>query len=187
KDRTHFFTSYEGKRSRGSKIVTSPAASGAEARNNEDEHLLFFKADHKISHRDLLTARYNGQWFRWHDETGGLSLPGTGTAYKNDVHTFLVSDTALISNRTLNQLRFQFARYIDIRRDLNPALYISRSAYSIEGGLLGPYGFGANPEDTWEGADTLSYVAGTHSLKVGGGMKYVDAHTEALPFGNGAF
>ncbi len=82
----------------------------------------------------MLTARYNGQWFRWHDEPGGLTLAGSGTQYKNDVHTLLVSDTALISNRMLNQVRFQFARYTDLRRDLNPSLYVARSGYSIEGG-----------------------------------------------------
>jgi len=186
-DRTHFFASYEGHVVRGSKIVTSPAASGARARNDQNEHLLFAKVDHKVSGRDMLTARYNGQWFDWHDEPGGLSLPGTGTSFTNNVHTLLVSDTGLISNRTLNQARFQFSRYTDIRRDLRPTLFISRSGYSIEGGNLGPYGLGANPEDTWEGADTLSYVSGSHSLKLGGGMKYVAAHTQAMKFGNGAY
>ena len=94
---------------------------------------------------------------------------------------------ALISNRMLNQMRFQFSRYTDIRRDLQPALYISRSGYSIEGGRLGPFGLGANPEDTWEAANTVSYVTGSHSARFGGGVKYVSAHTEALEFGHGAY
>jgi outer membrane receptor protein involved in Fe transport len=187
KDRTHFFASYEGNRLRGHQVVVSPEAPGALATNDQDEHLLFLKIDHKISRRDLMTVRYNGQWFRWHDEPGGLYLPGSGTAYTNDVHTVFVSDTTLISNRALNQMRFQFARYTDVRRDLDPSLYVARSGYSIQGGILGPYGFGADPEDTWEGADTLSYVTGAHSFKAGGGLKRVGAHTEALPYGNGAY
>ena len=62
-----------------------------------------------------------------------------------------------------------------------------RSGYSIEGGRLGPYGIGAAPEDTWEGADTLSYVAGAHSIKFGAGIKYVSTHTVSLPVGFGAY
>jgi hypothetical protein len=187
KDRTHFFVSYEGNVARGRKIVTSPQENGVEAKNTQNEELFFVKIDHKVTRRDLLTARYNGQWFNWHDEPGGLTLAGSGTNYQNDTHTFFVSDTGLISNRMLNQARFQFSRYTDLRRDLNPTPYIERSGYSIEGGKLGPYGNGVSPEDTWEGADTLSYVAGAHSIKFGGGIKHVSTHTQSLPFGFGAF
>ena len=43
------------------------------------------------------------------------------------------------------------------------------------------------PEDTVEGADTLSYVTGAHSMKFGGGIKHVSTHTQSLPFGFGSF
>jgi hypothetical protein len=187
KDQTHFFINYEGNIVRGRKIVTSPAESGAEAKNTQNEELFFLKVDHKVSRRDLLTARYNGQWFNWHDEPGGLTLVGSGTQYKNNTHTFFLSDTGLLSNRLLNQARFQFSRYTDSRVDLNPTPYIERSGYSIEGGKLGPYGNGVSPEDTWEAADTLSYVAGTHSIKLGGGVKHVSTVTQSQPYGFGAF
>lgn len=187
KDRTHFFISYEGNIVRGSRIVTSPIENGAEAKNTQNEELFFLKVDHKVSRRDLLTARYNGQWFNWHDEPGGLTLAGSGVNYKNDTHTLFVSDTALISNRMLNQARFQFSRYTDLRRDLNPSPYVERSGYSIEGGRLGPYGNGVAPEDTWESADTLSYVTGAHSIKFGGGIKHASTHTQSLPFGFGSY
>src|SRR5206468_10770683 len=72
KDRTHFFTSYEGNVVRASSIVTSPTETSVLAPNDQNEELLFLKLDHKVSRRDLLTARYNGQWFDWHDEPGGL-------------------------------------------------------------------------------------------------------------------
>jgi len=187
KDRTHFFTSYEGWRSRGNNIVSSPAAPEADVPDNENQHLLFLRLDHRSSSRQLWTMRYNGQWFDWHNETGGLSLPGTGTSYRNDVHTLFVSGTTVVSNRLVNTFRGQFARYTDAREDLNPGVYVSRAGYSTEGGLIGAYGFGASPEDTWEGGDTLSYSAGAHSLRFGGGLKYVRAHNTALPYGRGAY
>src|SRR5262245_46610337 len=183
KDRTHFFVSYEGNLVGGSKIVTSPQQNGAEAKNTQNEELFFLKVDHRVSRRDLLTARYNGQWFNWHDEPGGLTLLGSGTHYNNDTQTLFLSDTGLISNRMLNQARFQFSRYTDLRSDLNPSLFIVRAGYSIEGGRLGPYGNGVTPEDTLEGADTMSYVAGAHSIKVGAGIKHVSTHTVSLPVG----
>lgn len=144
KDRTHVFTSYEGRRQRGHGIVVSPLVeSGTLTDNNEDEHLFFVRLDHKPSQRDLFSARYNGQRFRWHDEPGGLSLPGVGVDLHDDVHTTLFTNTTLLSSTTLNQIRVQFARYTNQQSDLQPSLYVSRAGFSVEGGLLGPYGFGA--------------------------------------------
>src|SRR5207244_297898 len=44
-DRTVFWGSYEGRRSRNHHIVVSPVAAGAVVPDNEDEHLLFFRLD----------------------------------------------------------------------------------------------------------------------------------------------
>lgn len=187
KDRTHFFGSYEGRRSRNHNIVVSPLASGSAVPDNQDEQLVFFRVDHQLGQRQLMTGRYNGQFFRWHNELGGLDLPGSGTAYTNDVHTLLFSDSSQISARLLNQLRFQFARYVDTRFDLQPTVFVSRAGYSQEGGTLGPQGFGANPEDTWEGADTLSFSRGSAVLKLGGGFSHVRAHNTSLNYGRGAY
>ena len=187
KDRTHFLGSYEGRRSRNQNIVVSPVASGRTVPDNEDEHLVFFRVDHQLGQRHLMTGRYNGQFFQWHNEVGGLSLPGTGTQYTNDVGTILFTDASQLSNRLLNEVRFQFARYIDTRFDLQPTVFVSRAGYSTEGGTLGRFGFGADPEDTWEAADTLSSSHGSHVLKIGGGFKHVRAHNAFLNYGRGAY
>jgi outer membrane receptor protein involved in Fe transport len=187
RDRTHFLESYEGRRSRTSNIVVSPAAAGRIAADDEDEHLFFFRVDHRASSDHYVTSRYNGQFFRWHNERGGLDLPGTGTSYTNDVHTFLTSDRHAIGRRWLNEARFQFARFVDQREDLQPAVFVSRSGYSQEGGTIGASGFGAEPEDTWETADTLSYLSTVHALRVGGGLKHVRAHNPYLNYGRGAY
>jgi outer membrane receptor protein involved in Fe transport len=186
-DRTHFFVTYEGWRSRGRNIVVSPAAPEAVVPDNEDQHLVFGRIDHRSSSRQLWTVHYNGQWFDWHNETGGLALPGTGTQYTNNVHTMLFSDAIVISNRLISNIRVQFARYVDVREDLDPRVYVSRQGYSVQGGAIGPFGFGADPEDTWEAANALSYTAGPHALRFGGGVKHVGAHNTALPFGRGAY
>jgi hypothetical protein len=185
-DRTHVFAAYEGRRARDRNIVVSPAAPNAEVPNDQDEHLLFARLDQQ-GQRQVSTARYNGQYFRWHHEPGGLTLPGTGTRHETTVHTLLATSALQLSDHALNELRVQFARFSEVRRDLNPRVYVHRAGYSIEGGSLGPSGFGADPEDTWEVADTVSHWAGAHTVRTGGGFKYVRAHNMALPYGHGAY
>ncbi len=185
--RTHFLESYEGRRSRNNNVVVSPAAAGRNVPDNEDEHLIFLKIEHLANANHLMTSRYNGQFFRWHHERGGLDLPGTGTAYTNNVHTWLTTDRRELSGRWLNDARVQFARFVDARTDLQPTVWVSYAGYSQQGGAIGPFGFGADPEDTWEAADTLSHVTAAHAVKVGGGVKYVRSHNPALNYGRGAY
>jgi len=187
KTRTHFLESYEGRRARNNNIVVSPAAEGRIVPDDEDEHLLFFRVDHRAGPAHFVISRYNGQFFRWHNEPGGLDLPGTGTAYTNDVHTWLTTDRRELAQLFLNEARFQFARYKDVRTDLQPSVLVSRAGYSREGGTIGPSGFGADPEDTFEGADSLSYLSEIHSMKMGGGFKYVRSHNPSLAYGRGAY
>jgi len=189
RERTQFFESYEGREARNHNIVLSPERSlaGTFVPDNEDEHLLFFRLDHRRSSNEVITARYNGQWFRWHNEPAGLTLPGSGTQYRSDVHTFFATDRRSPSTRMHNEARVQFARYIDVRTDLDPTVFVSRAGYSEKGGTLGPYGYGADPEDTWEGADVVSLALGAHALRIGGGLKYVRATNTFLNFGRGAY
>ena len=187
RDRTHVWASLEGRRTRDRTIVVSPAAPNTLAPDEQDEQLAFFRVDHQQSGRQLLTARYNGQFFRWHHEPGGLTLPGTGTQFTNIAHTGLVTDALQLSDRTLNELRVQFARFVDRREDLQPTVLVSRAGYSLSGGTFGSAGFGVDPEDTWEAADTLSQWRGAHAMKAGGGLKYVRAHSAALGYGRGAY
>src|SRR4029453_13286017 len=187
KDRTHYFVSFDGRRSRDHNIVASPAAPGVLAPDRQDEYLGFVRLDQQRSGRHLISGRYNGQRFRWHLEPGGLTLPGSGTNYATDVHTVLATDGLQLSNHSLNEARFQFARFTDVRTDLKPSVYVSRAGYSIEGGQLGPVPFGADPADTWEGAETVSLWTGRHAWRLGGGVKYIRAHNTALMLGRGAY
>lgn len=187
RDRTHVWAGFEGRRSRDRNIVISPAAPGALVPDDQDEQLASVRIDHQQSSRQLVTARYNTQLFGWRHEPGGLSLPGTGTRFTNNVHTVYVSDSLQPSDHALNELRLQVARYVDRRRDLQPTVYVSRAGYSVEGGALGPTGFGADPEDTWEAADTFTHWSGGHTLTAGGGIKHVRARNASFGYGRGAY
>ncbi|MBI2189431.1 MAG: TonB-dependent receptor [Acidobacteria bacterium] len=187
RDRAHIQLAYEGRRARSRNVVTSPAASGVLVPDDRDEHLLFARVDEQLSARHAVTARYSGQLFDWRREPGGLVLPGSGIRYTTDVHTVLVTDRVVLGTGTLNELRFQGARYVDVRKDLSPSVFISRAGYSLEGGTLGPVGLGAAPEDAWEAADVVSRWFGSHALKIGGGARYVRAHVRSHGYGYGAY
>lgn len=186
-DRTHLFASFEGRRARDQNIVVSPRAQGAFVPDRQDEYTGFVRVDHRLNSRQSLTARYNGQRFRWQHAPGGLTLPGSGTRYRNDSQTLLATAALQLTPRTVHEWRLQFARYADLRSDLNPSVYVSRAGYSAEGGRFGPTGFGADPEDTWETASTLGYFRGRHTVRLGGGLKYVRAHNVALMYSRGAY
>ena len=49
------------------------------------------------------------------------------------------------------------------------------------------FGFGADPEDTFEAADTLTSAQGSSVFKAGGGFKYVRARNAFLNYGRGAY
>jgi len=54
---------------------------------------------------------------RWYQDTesGGLSLPGTGYLWDNNVDTVHGTFTTIASDRLLNEVRGQFSRYADRR------------------------------------------------------------------------
>lgn len=189
KERTHFFGSYEARRTRNHNVVVSgvAATAGALVPDDEDEHLAFMRVDDRRDGSSLISLRYNGQFFRWRHEPGGVSQPGSGVRYRNDAHTALATSRRIYSDRMYNELRGQFARYTDVRTDLNPGVFVSRAGYSQEGGTLGPFGYGADPEDTWEAADHLSLTPRDHALRIGGGVKRVAARNVFLNYGRGAY
>jgi hypothetical protein len=185
-NQSHLFAAYDGRRARDRNIVVSPAAANAEVPDEQDEHLLFLRLDHQQAGR-LFTGRYNAEIFTWHHEPGGLVLPPGGTEFRTRVHTMLVTGGIPLSARTLHELRFQFSRYVHQRTDTAPRVLVSRAGYSVEGGELGPAGFGADPEQTWEASETLTHVRGAHTYRLGGGLKYVRARATGVPSGWGAY
>jgi hypothetical protein len=103
------------------------------------------------------------------------------------VNSVLATAGLPITTRTLQEIRFQFSRYADRRRDIQPRVFVSRAGYSTEGGMLGPDGLGADPEDTWEISDTLSLGRGSHALRLGGALKHVQARSTGVAYGWGAY
>lgn len=185
--RTQLFASYEGQRVRDRNIVTSPVAPGAEVPDNQDEHLAFARLDHALGAKQSLSVRYSTQIFRWHNEPGGLTLAGNGTAYTNDVHTTHAVYTAAVSDTTLTDARVQWSRYVDMRRDLNASPFAARTGYSYEGGEIGGGGFGVDSEIAFEASDSLLFALGGRTLRLGGTVRIERAHATGVRYAGGAY
>lgn len=191
KDRTHFFISYEYRRQRSNNTVIAPDYFGKIVPDKQDEHTMFAKIDHQLSDSDFLSVRYSNDIFDWVEETGGYNLPGEGNTYVTYVHTFNLGWTKTMSAESVNEMRFQFASYYDLREALTE--YQGKPAetrynfYSIGGDAFYGDGFGVIPELTWELFDKYTYAHKNHFFKFGGFVKYVTAKQIMNPYPNGYY
>ena len=171
KDRAFYFGSYEGRRERSQVVVTSPEASGLVVPTPANEHQGHFRGDIRFSSSQSLAVRYN--MVRWNQDTeaGGLSLPGTGFLWDNNVDTVHGTFQSLVSDKFLNEVRGQFSRYTDQRNAKCNCVQFNRAGYSISGGVADG-SWGVIPEDTWDISDTVSLWRGAHTMKMGASLTY---------------
>ncbi len=188
RDRTFFFSNFERTRLKNVTVITiSPANVAAiNARLDQigykgarvstgvvptgfDTTNFLFRLDHQLSENNQLTARYN-----LYDNkslnarnVGGLNAVSRGTALSDTDQTFVGSLVSTLSDKTLNEARFQYTRSrlgAPINDEVGPAVNISGAA-SFGTATFSPTARGL---DTFEAVDNVSTQRGTHSLKVGG-------------------
>src|SRR5918999_1549656 len=129
RERTFFFSNFEQTRRNYSAVITiSPAA--VNAINNRlravnysgplvstgvvpasfDTTNFFARFDHKLNSRNDLSGRYSLYHIGAVNSrtVGGLNTLSRGSGLKNTDQTVQVSNVAMISNRTLNEARFQY-------------------------------------------------------------------------------
>jgi hypothetical protein len=186
RDRAFFFGSYERRRERSQVSVTSPEAPGLVVPTPADEDQLQFRGDVRFTPQQSLAVRYNMVRWKQDNESGGLSLPGTGYIWTNNVDTVQTTWTSIISSRLLNEVRGQFSRYYDLRAAKCDCVQFNRTGYSVTGGVATGT-WGVIPEDTWDFSDTLSMWRGNHSIKIGGGLTYDVTTQRYLPNQNGVY
>lgn len=185
-DKAFFFGSYERRRERSQVVVTAAEASGLVVPTPADEHQGHAKIDLRFSNRNSLGVRYN--MVRWNkdNEGGGLSLPGTGFIWDNNVDTVHGTFTTVISDKLLNEVRAQYSRYTDRRAAKCECVSIVRQGYSISGGNdQGTWG--VLPEQTYDLSTTLSMWAGNHTMKAGASFTYDVTEQLFQPLQNGRY
>lgn len=188
RDKVFFFGSYERRRERSAVNITSPDPQVTERvyETPADEDQGHIRVDMRFSQSQSLATRYNMVRWKQDNEAGGLSLPGTGYNWTNNVDTIQNMWTSIISDRSLNEVRAQFSRYYDLRAAKCDCVQINRTGYSVTGGnSTGTWG--VIPENTWDISDTFSMWRGNHSFKLGGGVTYDVTTQSYLPFRNGVY
>ena len=186
KDKLFYFGSYERRRERSQVVVTSPVAVGLVVPTPADEHQGHAKMDYRFSEKNTLGVRYNMVRWKKDNESGGLSLPGSGFNWDNNVDTIHGTFTTVVSQRFLNEIRGQYSRYTDRRAAKCDCVSIQRAGYSTEGGY--DFGtWGVLPETTYDLSDTASLWMGNHSMKMGGSFTYDVTKQLYQPLQNGVY
>lgn len=191
-ERTFFFSNFEQTRRNYSAVLTiNPAAVNTindrlRATNypgslistgvvpaSFDTTNFFTRIDHSINARNQLSGRYS----LYHIEAvnsrtvGGLNTVSRGTGLNDTDQTVVVSNITTLSNRTLNEARFQFTNSrldAPVNDEVGPAVNISGVA-SFGTATFSPLGRDIN---LFEAVDNFSTQHGDHSLKFGGDVLY---------------
>ncbi|MBI1875327.1 MAG: TonB-dependent receptor [Acidobacteria bacterium] len=171
RDRLHYFGSYEGNRQRETAVVTSPLVpiTEREFATPTDGHQAFVKTDHRITGKQTLTVRYRADKnLSIGNGIGGLSTKERGNNTDRLDQDVVANHTTVLNSRTVNELRFQFARR---------STFSDTMGWSVDGmpeinrpsGRLGkaqnmPQG---RDENRYQFVNNLSYSRGAHDMKVG--------------------
>lgn len=144
------------------------------------------RMDYQLSTNNTLSARYH--FFGIDENNDGIgtqSLPSQEYSFSRQHHLLQVSDTQMISPKLINEVRFEYLHFHDVRdpQDLSPTL-------NVQGAFTGGgYSGGAwNRHEThYEGQDLVTMTLPRHYLQFGVMMRAID-RTEALTNGfNGTF
>jgi hypothetical protein len=133
------------------------------------------KLDHQLNRSNQLSVRYS-----LYDVdssasrgAGALSALSASAGLDNTDHNIAISEIATLSSRTVNEMRAQFTRSHLAALPTDPVgPAVSISGVASFGTLSGsPTG---RVNDLYELADSLSYRAGAHALRVGADFLYND-------------
>lgn len=151
------------------------------------------KVDHQFSPSQNLAIRLN--WSDAYNENvepwGGITAKSRGAYLSSQDVMFAGSHTSILSEKTVNELRFQYATRDQKVIALDP-LCDGECDQENEGGptleitgvaSVGRQRFTPQPRrnDRYEILDTLSFYTGAHQFKVGFDWNYIDHKSQALP------
>ena len=130
------------------------------------------RLDFQLTPNNTLTTRY--QYWRNNEQgdgvgLSGFTLPSLGYNALNTEHTFQLTDTQVLSARTINETRFQYIHQDNNQNPLNTTATISiQGAFSTGGSSSGLYNDLLNRYEL----QNITYVtAGKHSIKYGGRLR----------------
>lgn len=187
RDRTFLFVNFEQTRRNDSNVVTITPANVLTINNRLDQigytgprletgvvpggydaTNFFARVDHRLNQSNQLTARYSLYDISSINSrnVGGLNAVSRGTSLGDRDQTVVLSNITTISQRTLNEARFQFTHSrldAPINDATGPAVNIAGVA-SFGTATFSPL---ARDIDLYELVDSVSTISGAHSIKGG--------------------
>jgi len=142
--------------------------------------------DYQLSENNVLTARY--QWWEDIEDNDGImqfSLPTQAYDTREIEHTVQISDTQVLSSRTVNQTRFQFLREDDLQ---NPASTLP--AVNVLGAFTGGGNFQQNSldrENHYELQNLTTMSLGKNQVIFGGRWRDYDVTNSTTQGYNGTY
>ncbi len=124
------------------------------------------RVDYQLSSTNTLTARY--QYFRENEINNGVgqfSLPSQGFNELNTEHTLQISDTQTLSERVINETRFQY-----VRSGSTQTVVDGTPTVNVGGAFIGGGNSQGNLEQTTNGFEIQNYtsiLAAKHFIKFG--------------------
>jgi hypothetical protein len=145
------------------------------------------RVDYQLSTNNVLTMRY--QWWEDIEDNEGIaqfSLPTQAYDMREVEHTVQVSDTQVVSARTVNQVRFQF-----LRDDTTQTPASTLPAVNVLGAFTGGGNFQQRALDTenhYELQNLTSMSLGKNQVVFGGRLRDYDVSLNSTTQGyNGAY
>ncbi|HEV7906098.1 MAG TPA: carboxypeptidase regulatory-like domain-containing protein, partial [Pyrinomonadaceae bacterium] len=144
----------------GARISTGIAPTGFDTTN------FLFRLDHRIDEANQLTARYNLYDISSLNarNVGGLNAVSRGTALSDRDQTLAASLVSTLSQRTINEARFQFTRS-RLGAPVNDAGAPAVNISGVANFGVATFSPTARDLDTFEAVDNVTTQRGAHSLK----------------------
>src|SRR6266581_1962591 len=124
------------------------------------------RVDYQLSSTNTLTARY--QYFRENEVNNGIgqfNLPTQGFNELNTEHTLQISDTQTLTERTINETRFQY-----VRSASTEAVLDTTPAIVVQGAFTGGGNYQGNVLQRTNGYEIQNYTSiasGKHFIRFG--------------------
>ena len=130
------------------------------------------RLDYQLSEKITLTGRYRYERnARENSGIGNFSLPALAYNNLSESHTIRFSETAVLSEKSVNETRLQFRRSIS-RQDADNSIPTTNVLQAFRDGGA-QVGMARNEQDQWEIHNLTTRTAGKHTLMFGGRFRRV--------------
>jgi hypothetical protein len=125
--------------------------------------------DYQINKNNTFTARYS--YFPSKSNNvgvGGFVLPSRATDITNNENTIQLSETAVINQKIVNEIRFQYHYHNNRRKQVDDNSSPSITVLDAFSGGGSPIRAAINRENRWELQNNITWIWRSHTFRAGG-------------------